>query len=272
MRILLLLLVALLAGCSSPDETSEDPEPATEPENEAPPEEQPTQGQGSGGQGAPANQAPTGTLQASVQQGNVPVDVNFTFDGSDPDGDPLSWTLDVDGDGMAESEGTVLPASFAHSYTETGTYTVNFTLSDGALETSYEIVINATEAARAPVNFQTHTFTGTISGLYVGGVGQYATDPEQHTFDVPGVASQIDFHLEWDAQGVDLDFDVYTPSGTEAASAANYNDPVLGDDSSEEVATVTDAAHLSEIGTWSIDILSAGSVESTYTLTVSFTP
>lgn len=224
-----------------------------------------------------ANQAPTGTLSASITQGEVPVDVAFTFEGSDPDGDALSWTFDANGDGTFEAEGTELPAAYNHSYADTGSYLANFTLSDGDLSTSYEVTINATAAAEAAPDFSTIVISGTISGLYVAepvvtGAGPgYITDPNVHEFEVPGVASAIDFLLEWGDMALDLDFEVFAVDGSEVAGAANYNDPVIGDGAASESAQVTDAAALSQVGTWTVEVLSAGSYEADYTVTVTFT-
>lgn len=65
--------------------------------------------------------------------------VNFTLAGSDPDGDPLTWTLSF-GDGNA-TNGTLLPGNESHEYGEAGNYSVVFVLSDGRLNATYNVTI-----------------------------------------------------------------------------------------------------------------------------------
>lgn len=280
----LLMLSLALAGCSG-DESSdptEEPTESTSSGTQSQTQSQtPTTGNnpsepGQSQEPGQGNQAPTGTLTASISQGEAPVEVTFTLEGADPDGDNVTWTLDADGDGTFEAEGSELPAMYNHSYVDVGNYTANLTISDGSLSTSYEANINATQAAAADPGFETIIIKGTISGLYAAdpllgaGVG-YVTDPNSHEFDVPAQPTSMQVLLEWDDFGYDMDFDVFAPDGTEAASAANYNDPVLGDNAQSESAEIADATLLSQIGTWTIDVLSAGSYESEYTVTITFT-
>ena len=278
----LVMLSLALAGCSGDDSSTTTPEEVDAPAatTTTTTTQAPTDG-GSGGATTepeddeePENRAPAGTLTASISQGDVPVDVAFTFEGTDPDGDELSWTFDADGDGTAEADGTELPASYDHSYADVGTYTANLTISDGDLSVSYEAIINATEAAVAPVEFKQIVITGTISGMYVAVPlvgGDYLTDPNHHDFEVPGVASSIHFYLEFGETGLDLDFDVFDADGEAAGDTALYNDPVQGDGNSFEELTIDDPTVLDSIGTWGVDILSAGSLQTEYTMTITFT-
>ncbi|MDQ8199283.1 PKD domain-containing protein [Pelagicoccus enzymogenes] len=70
------------------------------------------------------NQSPRGTLTAS-STGEARSEVAFSFEGSDPDGDSLSYHWDF-GDGTVE----VSSAAVNHSFPVGGTYTLNLTVSD----------------------------------------------------------------------------------------------------------------------------------------------
>lgn len=75
------------------------------------------------------NAPPTADLAADATNGSAPLTVNFTLDGSDDDGDELSWTLDL-GDGN-DTDGVGLPATVAHNFAISGNYTVVLQVTDG---------------------------------------------------------------------------------------------------------------------------------------------
>ncbi len=159
----LLMLSLVTAGCTSDGAESDlltsdagsDDNPATSQPQDGGGADQPaTGGNSSAGNGTTSddtpeteepNTPPTAALQANVTEIVVPADVQFTLEGSDADADTLSWTLDVDGDGVADSEGTTLPFNFTFSYTTAGNYTVTFNLTDGEASVSETLVVEATE-------------------------------------------------------------------------------------------------------------------------------
>lgn len=91
--------------------------------------------------GAPAahNTAPTGSISAVINGTNVA----FALNGTDADGDSLSWNLTF-GDGTSTS-GSTLPGSVTHSYTA-GNYSARLNLTDGKATTSYNVSISVTGA------------------------------------------------------------------------------------------------------------------------------
>lgn len=91
------------------------------------------------GTGAPGNRAPTGQLAASLENGSIPLRVNFTLNGTDADGDALSWSLSF-GDGNA-TQGSALPATAAHNYTRVGNFTVRYNVTDGKANATYNVTI-----------------------------------------------------------------------------------------------------------------------------------
>jgi cytochrome c len=75
--------------------------------------------------GNPAgNQAPTVQAEADPVSGTVPLNVNLTAAGSDPDGDPITYVWAF-GDGVQGAGPQV-----THTYTEPGTYTATVTVKD----------------------------------------------------------------------------------------------------------------------------------------------
>ncbi|MEA3190717.1 MAG: hypothetical protein QOD77_1299 [Thermoplasmata archaeon] len=114
--LLALLLLSLLSGCSGDDAGASDTTTSgTSPTTTGPPA---------------ANKAPTLTFTGSTAGGNVPLLVNFTLDARDPEGKPLTWTVET-GDGAAAKTGSTLPATFSHTFASAGNFTVRATVSDG---------------------------------------------------------------------------------------------------------------------------------------------
>lgn len=85
------------------------------------------------------NEAPVASLVANLTEGKTNLTVTFDLDGSDADGDALTWTLDL-GDGTSES-GSELPVSYEHTYTQAGNMSVVLEVSDGTdTATATEVV------------------------------------------------------------------------------------------------------------------------------------
>ncbi|WP_287409737.1 PKD domain-containing protein [Oceanithermus sp.] len=76
---------------------------------------------------AAPNQAPSATISVDPDSGTAPLNVTFALTSSDPDGDPLTCSLDFgDGQSLARCSGSV-----AHSYDQPGTYRAVFSVEDG---------------------------------------------------------------------------------------------------------------------------------------------
>jgi glucose/arabinose dehydrogenase/PKD repeat protein len=74
------------------------------------------------------NQPPLASAQANQLSGAVPLSV--TFDGtesSDPDGDPISYGWDLDGDGQYDDSTAATPS---RTYTQPGSYTIGLKVTD----------------------------------------------------------------------------------------------------------------------------------------------
>jgi len=97
---------------------------------------------------APAdNRPPAASLSAQPANGEAPLDVTFTLETADPDGDPLSCTLDF-GDGSSAS---ACSGSQNHTYTAPGNYTATLTVDDGrGGQASATAVLRVDEPAASP--------------------------------------------------------------------------------------------------------------------------
>lgn len=134
-------------GTTGPGGTSKSGTSSGKPTSGAPTSGGPT----SGGSPPPVgDRPPQGSIAASVVKGGVPLAVDFTLDGNDPDGRAVTWTLDVDGDGSADRQGDKLPTVANHTYTTAGVFNVTFRISDGSLSSSFNALINATGSSLPP--------------------------------------------------------------------------------------------------------------------------
>lgn len=81
------------------------------------------------------NMPPTVNPSANPTSGVVPLDVQFSANATDPEGDVLTYSWDF-GDGAFSDE-----SNPAHVYTDAGTYTAVVTVSDGEFTVSGQVVI-----------------------------------------------------------------------------------------------------------------------------------
>lgn len=137
--------------------------------------------------GEPDNAAPVGSLVAAPAF-NVTFGINFTLNGTDPDGDNIVWDL-LYGDGNSTS-GALLPANATHKYARVGSYNVTFTITDGRLQASYNVTINVTAGKLPPLTIEggSSGIDPTASGLPMIGGCLLASSPEptgggSHTLD-----------------------------------------------------------------------------------------
>ena len=90
-----------------------------------------------------ANQPPVADATANPTSGATPLTVTFDGSGSsDPDGDPITYAWDLDGDGLYDDSTAVQPT---HTYTVSGSYAARLRVTDsaGASGISDSIVITA---------------------------------------------------------------------------------------------------------------------------------
>ncbi len=163
-----LLMMVAFSGCA--DETKpetaakENEEPNTGPETPetpgptepgTPPSEPSEPG---------TNAAPEATLQANLTAAVAPASILFFINGTDAEGDAMSWTLDANGDNETDAQGDSVPAEASFVFEEPGSYTARLTISDGQSTTAAEITVevSAPEAAPAPEPLD---YTGTWNAV-----------------------------------------------------------------------------------------------------------
>ena len=82
------------------------------------------------------------SITADPDEGLAPLEVDFSAAVSDPDGDELTYSWDLDGDGTEDST----EESPTHIYTLPGDYEAELTVSDGALEASDSVTVTVGDA------------------------------------------------------------------------------------------------------------------------------
>ncbi|MBI5193734.1 MAG: tandem-95 repeat protein, partial [Nitrospirae bacterium] len=79
---------------------------------------------------------------------NENVNLNFTISGSDPDGDPLTYSATGLPTGATFNTSTF---NWTPTYSQSGSYNVTFTVSDGSLSSSEVVTITVADVNQAPV-------------------------------------------------------------------------------------------------------------------------
>ena len=123
---------------------------------------------------------PTAQLFADVLSGDAPLHVMFSFDGIDPDGVIVEYALDIDGDGTAEITAEE-PGSFAHEYTETGTFSAVLTVTDNdgkssAMTETLTVIPEISAELEAAEFDPTIGDSATIQTSITGGAGLVTVD------------------------------------------------------------------------------------------------
>ncbi len=128
-----LVIAISLSGCASEETT---PEPNTGSETAEQPTNQTVE--------MANNTAPVASLAATAMNGTAPLFVDFTLNGTDADGDNLTWILSINGNETAN--GTSLPA-MANATLDVGNHTILFTVFDGNLSSEANLTISVVAAA-----------------------------------------------------------------------------------------------------------------------------
>ena len=129
---------------------------------------------------ASANQPPVAVATANPTSGAAPLTVNFDGSGSsDPDGDPITYAWDLDGDGLYDDSTAAQPT---FTYTQSGTYTARLQVTDspGASSVSGPIVITVGNTPpTATINAPSASLTWRVGDVInFSGSG---TDPQDGT-------------------------------------------------------------------------------------------
>lgn len=234
---LLALALVTLGGCTE-DGTIDPPlgDAPSDGNTTTPP---PTPGGGGTDPTNATNTPPVANLTTDAVNGTAPLNVTFTLDATDAEGDNLTWILAVNGTEVAN--GTALPATVEHNFTEPGNLTVLLRVSDGDAtgDASLVVVVEAgiVDAERDPTRFSGAVATGSTpigesgtnpgamqcAGWLTGQNGQdcrwwtLAEDYDGHEFKLPNSADDLEFYDACEATGTSLG--VFTTDGTVPAGA-----------------------------------------------------
>jgi glucose/arabinose dehydrogenase len=138
---------------------------------------------------AASNQPPTAVANATPTTGNAPLTVSFNGAGSaDPDGDPLTYAWDLDGDGQYDDS---TAAQTTYTYTSSGTYPAGLRVSDGRGGSDTDQV-TITVGNTAPTATITTPAAGTTwkAGDTITFSGS-ATDPQQGTLPASSLSWKL---------------------------------------------------------------------------------
>jgi len=138
------------------------------------------------------NQPPLANIQADRTSGAPPLTVNFDGSGSsDPDGDPLTYAWDLDGDGQFDDSTAVKPP---YTYTQNGTYIVQLKVTDnqGAFSTASTTIVVGNTPPTAVIDTPSASMKWSV-GDVIAFTG-HATDAEQGTLPAAALSWTIVLH------------------------------------------------------------------------------
>jgi uncharacterized repeat protein (TIGR01451 family) len=140
-----------------------------------------------------ANQPPIASASGTPTNGPAPLTVNFNGSGSsDPEGGPLTYAWDLDGDGQFDDS---TAATETHTYTQPGTYSVRLRVTDiqNLSATSAPITISVGNSPpTASIDTPAAGTTWRVGDLI--SFSGSATDPQQGTLPASALSWQLILH------------------------------------------------------------------------------
>ena len=139
-----------------------------------------------------ANQAPTAAMTAGPTNGPVPLTVSFDGTGSsDPEGNPLSYSWDLNGDGTF-GDATGPTASF--TYATAGVYHPSLRVTDdqGATDTASVTITAGNTAPTAVIDSPASTLTWKVGDTIA--FSGHATDPQDGTLPASALSWSLILH------------------------------------------------------------------------------
>lgn len=163
---------------------------------------------------APAeNRPPIVKLTASPPAGPAPLNVSFTLEASDPEGQAVWYWFDANGDGLYDKQGNSLelPLAFVYRYPAEGLYAARLWGSDGPNEVVAQKAMDIGPPIPVPIQHVTGSYAAGLpdacqgSSNVPGGFVGFDVDPRtvnhtfyaNYTFDTQAVSLRVTF---FDAQ------------------------------------------------------------------------
>jgi glucose/arabinose dehydrogenase len=138
------------------------------------------------------NQPPTAVINASPTSGTPPLTVGFTSTGSsDPEGSPLSYSWDLNGDGTF---GDATGPTASYTYTASGVYHPALRVSDnqGASDTDSTTITVGNTAPTAVIDSPSSSLTWAVGDAI--SFSGHATDAQEGTLPVSALSWSVIMH------------------------------------------------------------------------------
>ena len=172
----------------------------------------------------PSNSAPTGSMSAVRAAANRTL--NFTLNGTDPEGDNIVWDLQF-GDGNSTS-GALLPANVTHQYPALGLYNATFVITDGRLQATYNLTVNVTLAAPTGGAGGGFAFVGDVA-TWCSFCGDAATGGAPAIPSVSWQSGESGFDAVWTELPATVVAKPYTITSTAGQAAGAFMATCAGD-------------------------------------------
>ncbi len=190
--------------------------------------------------------------------GAAPLDVRFHLDAKVFDGAIPYWSLRLSGSDKPLAEGNRLPAKVDHRIIDPGNYTAILFVSDGGGRDEQRVDIEVQRPPPPPpVRFE-----GTVTGFWTG--DDYVGEKDSHSFDLDIPVRKINATLKSGTTAFDLDYVLVAPDGTTVERRVDFfpaeEDPIV----------VTDPEFTHQLGSWTLYVMPALSVNGEYGLEVTF--
>lgn len=234
--VVLIGLMVVLSGCLAGEKTASDstsPSPSVSETVDAGTSTNTTEPSAEPSPDVP-NSSPTATLSASIENGTVPLNVTFDFSAQDADaGQELLWSLDADGDGSADAEGSrdALPGNYTHTYLVEGLFNATLLVDDGEANTSANItIIVSASAPSGPIQEVDGNVAASTLPSCALQYPEQLEDIDHAVFDIDPRTFGLTFLLTFEVAAADtIGIDFVDASGASLAEDSSGGDPISGE-------------------------------------------
>ena len=220
-------------------------------------------GKASSGTGAPAaNRLP---IAGALAYNATDLDVSFVLAATDADGDALSWVLHFGDNSSANgtftavanatsntTAATAYAANTTHAYATGGVYNLTLVVGDGKGFANRTYNLTLAPAAPPVVPMEPLSFSGSCT--------TGSDETQAYPFDVSAGQAFIHGELSVGGGGIDLDWVLLDPSGSEASSGNSFTP--RGEDPLDVEAPAA--------GTWTVEVTCYVGLAASYDFTLTF--